>query len=69
MYENEQIPGCFSRRWGDQGPFAKFVGMWYNLTDAQYKGVWPANWSDSQTFGSAVCDFTYMRNNHFVRDD
>ena len=58
LYEDAASSGYFSRRWTDQPVVIHMLGMWYNLTNEQVKGV------GLHKGQGLVCDYSVLREEH-----
>ena len=66
LYENERHPGYFQHRWGDQPPFAKMLGMWFDIADGDVQGKY--RMTVKKPMHSQVCDFSALRSVAFVHE-
>ena len=58
LYEDGHWSGYFSRRWTDQPVVIHMLGMWYNLTDVEVRGV------GLEDGHGPVCDYSALRTHH-----
>ena len=55
LYHNQEFPGYFQRRWGDQPAWSLMLGMFHNLTENEFLG----------RNGTTVCDLESWRGVYF----
>ena len=60
LYEDGQLSGYFSRRWTDQPVVIHMLGLWYNLSDSEVRGV------GLDGGPGLVCDYSALREQHVL---
>ncbi len=69
LYEEEEIAGYFHHRWTDQASWPKFLGAFYNLTQAEAEGKKIQSIDSvitSPSSNDVVCDMTEWRDLYFI---
>ena len=66
LYENERHPGYFQHRWGDQPPFAKQLGMWFDIADGDVQGK--NRTTTAAPINSQVCNYAPLRRSVFIHE-